>query len=1495
MAEYTDLGIPPSESINRIWRPLSPFLLFGWKTAIWIIEMVYLFTFLYTLYTVQRTLRGIPFLLIGFYFAAAPLQADQQIFIDYVSIVTGCIDELWNIIFRPIVNDLILCIKPVCCLYNYIVNVLRFNAKLFLDYYRGLLIQNMPELLETNFGIPASTVTEIMDYLDLTLPPNFPCDASGGGTSTYVQCVIDQLTQGQPSPDILDCRGFVKYKETMSEHYGVPYEVLIHAFKRDGKLTTDGVMESYVKMNVTENDSISQNEFGDVSDNEWGIYRVRSARDTSAKIKQGGSGDKQRSIHLREVRTRVEEGITWPSVYNRDGMVPREISSFFPGFESGDEYAIAVLEVSCLYFHEYFEIFWEILLGVFFTVYDIAWNFLQYVIDSGFDDFLDFFVFLFDYIINVLLDIPCLDFSSGPNFAVSLVNCPCQLFADELGFTYFPAVGDDEDTYLAALFSCVGLDCAVDGSGVATVERFFTNCVIENYVDFICDDDGDCDPGSSCQNKIFFDSIDIDFGGLSWDVDFDGWCLPNSKRNIMAKVYVEKIRMEEQLGATAFGAPDNSSVEYWKYMRETATERYIKRGEEVPDTLEQLVQKEFNDTMEREAIVWLRKHSPNRDYWRRLKSRSDEVVANEQIILDGKTKFNGHISASTFIEKADISPWKKYANLVGRRYFNKFDSDAAKIGPSVHNVDWNTYDAQGRLLTVNGIKVKTNQDEIYQIAEGDEDYITPSSGIEDTQESMEDMTDYAYEDGGTSEGLTRMQVMLRAFSDIIQDNMKIMNTVTWDPIEYTFNTPSPSDMKHMFDKLKTKEKYGAAMRHLSEGAKEQKKDLMEKGMEVPAGMAQFATTIKLLVTRFMAPRLLGNVSRELESRSPVFAAAVKRTLPSLTEGHEVDKLVEEIELGNTKIWDMHRYTKILRRQELNMLKNNTYRWAINERKNHFRKTFGSISEYMRNPSADERILSFGGEPTIIQKTVTQRLPVVGAVFSVIIPLLKNPKLLATGVAPFLTSRYGQVISYNVLRTMSRPLGTMYSEGLVNTLGNPTLLQEFAEDFGFTILNNIIFLIEEGFRLLLCNWWGIVINAISGAVGAILWYIPYFGQTSYIVLGFINALGSGLSLTFGYCPPKPVLDNFIPVDLPWNYLFNLIDCDPETMCRVADDCISNAPCRCRRTAQYESFFWEFTGDRDGPPCEDGGGMPTGNCLCWPNLPCDFAFPELNLNKPFSGNCKDDFGYRTSAVATWQNPGFVQWFRAIAINWYKSSQFLTRAVSQGRKRYLSDTLGYLLMVITLGIAAVGLRTRWWILALLIWLVIMFVWDLWNEVLERWVVPKADSITDQVIIGPIMKFFLSWIRFPNYTSGTPLGDLRDGEFTCWVFNTPSLSMATGGGISIATIIYALWVAGTFFYFLQYISYLLLIIPTAWFYGSESQLQQDAELEALERELEGLEGIEGLEDIENTALPSQIARGMNASETFIQQGRRPLEITIEDPSRGPVTYYVPDHHKGE
>lgn len=181
-----------------------------------------------------------------------------------------------------------------------------------------------------------------------------------------------------------------------------------------------------------------------------------------------------------------------------------------------------------------------------------------------------------------------------------------------------------------------------------------------------------------------------------------------------------------------------------------------------------------------------------------------------------------------------------------------------------------------------------------------------------------------------------------------------------------------------------------------------------------------------------------------------------------------------------------------------------------------------------------------------------------------------------------------------------------------------------------------------------------------------------------------------------------------------------------------------------------------------------------------------------------------------------------------------------------------------------------------------------DMWSNILEKYVIPKGDEVTGLAILGPIMDWFLSWVRFPNHTTSDPLGDIRTGELTCFVFNVPTLAMGTGGGISLAAIIYSLWVVGFFFALLSYCLYLLLMIPTAWYYLAQGQTEQDADLDALEEELVGMDDTD-FQDINATDITSK----MDWEESVYG----PSVSVYTDPSLGPVEYYVvhTHHHKGE
>lgn len=1380
--------------INSCWKPLSPFLMIGWKATNWMIAAFASVSIIYYTWVGLRTLRFTPVVFIAFYFAAAPLQADQQTFIEYLQIVFQQIDELANTIFGPLFNQLIICVTPFCNLYNYIINLIRYNVRLFLNFFRGFVVQDLGDVLEFTFGLDPAVVTDILDFLDITEPPGFNCSFF---SPTYLQCVIDQLKQEPVDPTtILGCRGFEAYKSAMSKQYDVPYDVLLKAHEKHGRITTEGVVTEYAIFKQIKSSPKSRER--DLNyEEEWDKGNFNSPSETD---------------ELKRIRERV--------AYYADSSNPRlrNISSNFRAYRNVTEYIIDVLEAMCQESIDFFCDLLEVLLSVIYVLYDILWNLLDYLINNGFTNFFEFFNWLANFIIQQILDIPCLDFSGVLEFSASVINCPCSAFANATGHTYVPLDPTDFGNFEASMFTCLDLNCAVDFSldpPEFSFPLFIQECIMKGIHDYACESDSDCSGSDVCIPVMV---IGVDFSGPS--VEYIGFCTSTKRRDIYAHIYYERIKAEDVKGATYYGAVNNDSVIYWRNKRNSLNDT-----DDIDKAMVDTIKNEYNISIQMSAQKWMKDYSPRKDYWRRMVNTLGEepnTIINNMI--GAPNTFKTKEFTNTIKEKSS-SLWDAaytFYSKLGEHIFNQLDEKAARIGVPVHTVTWDTYDINGRMLSRRGVPLKRSPAPVYN----------DQGGIDEYEETIDDMIAAEEEDGGISGGLTRAQLILRAFTDILKDNMNIVNTIRWDSLDYTFNVPSSTNIGNMFKNMKTMDKYGEAWGHLIDGSKEYNRD-NDLYRHAPSGLAQVDASVELILARFMAPQTLGRVAENVKEKGPVFAAAVKRTLPIFTEGHNVDLLMEKILLGQTKIWDYQRYIKVLRKKRMKDIMERPQEYIDSQKTKILHNS--ELMRMMQYPPVPDHLKIIG--ETMPEISNIERLPQLAAVIPLLLPFVKNPKIVASVIPAFMTSYWGRTIMFTSLRSLGRPLENIYHEGLIETF-TPAEAEAFAEDFGMTTLYNVIFLTTETIRLILCNWWAIVLNFISAAFGWVLNFIPYVGQVAYALLGFFNGVASGASLMAGYCPPHPILVNYIPTQLPWNYLFAIIDCDPDTDCRVSTDCYSNAPCRCSTSAQYASFFWSLDGDYNNEPCEDSFGMPTGKCLCWPNIPCNFVFPQLDLEKPFSHDCASTFGYQKENIVWWQHPSFSGWVYDTTFNWWIGSQFITRSISQGRSHYINDTTAWLISVVVLGIAAVGMRTRWFIAAVLLSLIFVYVWDLWSEVLDRWIVPQMIKAQNKDFTGPIMKFLLTWIRFPNYTPNDVLGDPRSGEMTCWMFNTPTLVLSIAMVEWIILLIFVLWYAGVITGCLQSLSFIGLTVPT----NAEKMIEDDNDT-AKENRIRNLEGVPPLD----------------------------------------------------
>jgi len=1579
------------------WGFYSPLLFWPYKTVILFLELLYGLTVFYVFFTLLQSVYFFPVVFIGFSAAWAPFQASQESFIQYLDIFASCIDGIINSLIRPIVNQGLQCFKSIIALYNWVVTFVQFNLKLIVDFFRGFVVQDLANVLENEFGVPSNIVTDILDFLDITEPPNFVCEF---GDPDYLQCILDTVELPPINLNtIFECRGFTVYKEHMRKFYGVPHEALVAAKNETGTLETRTVMFHYDQL--VQNESYIIKERMDkalhMANNQDGrrgtqadIFKKWQERtvftryypDDSANEERMASRNSQKNGASQEEMERWNDVASYETNYDpearfrawkhsdarkqaetqlrsilesRDESV-RFLISQFPVLGNGGEYLAALLEAFCDLFTDYYSDWLDIIVSVLNFFYQFAVFITEFIINNGISSLIDFFIALFDFIFGFILDIPCLGdaFGSEAEFSAALINCPCGYFTDALSLPYQPIDFTDPNTFLPAIFSCAALGCALDfGNDPATFSftGFITDCIAQGLDEIFCDMNSDCDVGFECEDFVIpiITNLNIDFDPPDADFEQLGWCQSTSKRSTLIDSYIRAMRNQELAEQRSTQQPTQSGYNQAvrglstnftvAYMTENmqVTENYIKTyftgdmqywkatydNQTEFITMSDLINSKWNASMESKVSRFLAKHrqlSAQKTAAEKRHNEQQESIkrseGDDQYTPVHPLAYLAIKPIETYLQMQRLlagqilaQPIKAFASfysMVGSFIYHRIDESAARVGAPVYQITWNQYDPHGRVVSVRGEPAHdvfgvNNGEEWKEDPSGDEwtefgpfdnntNHSSSNSHLfnvtrnETVYQNMEqEMEEHM------SQGLTRAQIVLRAFSDVIADNLYVLDAIKWDANALELLYPSRTDMKNMFTKMKTQDKYAHAYKHVLAGAKEYNKN-NDVYARFPGWLAQLEVVGDLLMTRFLAPQKLAALEKKLQDKSPEHAASMKENMPLFTESFDPETLMDRISNNETEIWDYHKYLRVTKKQKMKLYFENPRAFAkhmanLHEEKIRLFKRMETIMKeqeltaFGRSIPADYDESSFGSVfgGTRSSRSQMERIPALAPLFAMgslagtaakpaadlttgaFIFLIKNPQVLGTAIPLFWSTEPGRVLTVQIARALVSPLGTMYTIGLEKTF-TPERQLEFVEDFGLALFNSFMYGITYSIRIVLCGWWSFIITTVRTLITVLTLIIPGLGSLIGIITDTFLTFFVSLSTIVPYCPTAPALVNFNPQVQPWNYLFNLLDCDPDHVCSTSDDCISGAPCRCSTKPQYTSLFWEIDGDRENEPCEDNIGMPTGTCLCWPLLPCDTSVGQSRFNEPFTHDCYSEFGYRQAFVSlsdtySESHPGWWHNFKrfmrnlphyisSYMVNWYNGMLFLSRFIAQGRRKYIGDSVSWFLVAIVFGIASITLSIRRLVQVVILSLIFIFGWQIYYEMLHNHVVPQMMKSEHTAGIGWFLRFWLSWVRYPNHSANNILGSMRGGESVCFGFNAGSLFGVTGWGALFLLLIYVLWTGGIISAILNYLVFDLLIPTSMIEYGRGRDPKKDGE-DAEEGDQEGNGG--GEEDLGN------------------------------------------------
>ncbi len=405
-------------------------------------------------------------------------------------------------------------------------------------------------------------------------------------------------------------------------------------------------------------------------------------------------------------------------------------------------------------------------------------------------------------------------------------------------------------------------------------------------------------------------------------------------------------------------------------------------------------------------------------------------------------------------------------------------------------------------------------------------------------------------------------------------------------------------------------------------------------------------------------------------------------------------------------------------------------------------------------------------------------------------IMKYWKLIATALVAIITSPWGVfVIENEVLFFWRNVVGPLYSEGLLKIFASPSDFLDLVLEF--ILLQDAIgmFFVTETTRYVLCFIWPITLTLL------VIIMIPLVCLTGGL-LGFLLGIPITvvilISFMFPYCPPEQVVDGKLKQTI-FMYLQDILDCFGRDLpppvgkdaydleCVRADDCPGAAPCRCLdKGGQYNSVWISFIDNTD---CGTDAS-PTGGCLCWPKLACEFTFPRIGDDNPFDTKCDVDFGYNLDDVAYFDQTNPWKMARATIGNMWIWTKFVTRAFSD--RPQIHPAAFTILMAFSFLILIYG---GWQIGGAIMAVTIGFQYGtrLWNDAILQWIIPGLETTNDQGWwpFNWFSEIILSFIQFDNHSAADPVGSFSASEFICWFFN----SSTAAGGASFSFFWWAFW----------------------------------------------------------------------------------------------------------
>jgi hypothetical protein len=431
------------------------------------------------------------------------------------------------------------------------------------------------------------------------------------------------------------------------------------------------------------------------------------------------------------------------------------------------------------------------------------------------------------------------------------------------------------------------------------------------------------------------------------------------------------------------------------------------------------------------------------------------------------------------------------------------------------------------------------------------------------------------------------------------------------------------------------------------------------------------------------------------------------------------------------------------------------------------KRFDALGERLRISLADNRVHQGGSEEIMQQRSLAK---------NVVTKVMRNPKLIITGLIPFLGSRYGEVIigSYSsVLFQLFKDLFNMPLDDIVDE----DYLASWGQDILDVTIDNGWFVANEVTRFSLCQ--------IPSLFISLMRMIPIVGVP-------FKAIPISVIEAFSPCPPPSMVDdNYVPTQRTDNYLNDIIKCDLSAPCTMSADCRGAALCKCnsKNMFVYHSIALDIDEDE---PCDSQGGK----CMCWPSLACGAAPRPINWTGAISGlDMCHVYGYEIERIVWYKEPNYRKRMENVLNNTWVSVEFATRRISYGfnvtSPMYAVGAVVFFVSPMK-GIVLVGGL-----------LIIDNYMPKISKFVENTIVTIAVNLKNKAPwpFHVMAEWVLDLSRFPNHTPEMPLGEPRMFETACFFVNIWSALQGIGVCIAIGSGVIQFLTGGMLFGIIDFI----------------------------------------------------------------------------------------------